>query len=120
MAGAEKSVRSTKEQTTFPAILAVGSPSDFWMALIENLEQAGYLVLLARSGPEALHLSKTHSRPIGLLLMDDAPGNRSLISELSPYQPGIRVLLTGSLSLATMLARVGDVLHPPKKKVASE
>src|SRR4051812_9797458 len=123
MAGDEKSVPSIgrpREQAKFPTILAVGSPSESWMALIEKLEQAGYLVLLARSGAEALHLSKTHSRPICLLLMDDDPGNRSLISELSLYQPGIRVLLAGSLSLVTMLTRVGDLLHPPKKKAADE
>jgi CheY-like chemotaxis protein len=60
-----------------------------------NLESAGFHVLSARSGEEALEIASGHGRTFDLLLTDVVmPGmnGRVLAEQLLPRQPGIKVL----------------------------
>jgi CheY-like chemotaxis protein len=100
---------------SFPTILVVGNWNEPYNALVRSLEQAGYLVLVARSGAEALGIAKTHSRPIHLLLAADTVTSPALLTELPLYQPGIRVLVITAFT-ETLLARVKVLLEPAGKK----
>ena len=60
-----------------------------------NLESAGFHVLSAKSGEEALEIAKQHGSTFDLLLTDVVmPGmnGRVLAEQLLPRQPGIKVL----------------------------
>ena len=95
---------------SFSAILVAGSWNEPYNLLARNVEQAGYLVLVAHSGAEALAIAKTHSRPIHLLLADDTVASPALIRDLSPYQPEIRVLVIAAPE--ETLARIKELLEP--------
>lgn len=59
------------------------------------LKEAGYQVLTAADGAEALHVARQHAGPIHLLLTDVVmPGinGRVLAERLAPLQPGMKVL----------------------------
>ena len=101
-----------------PAILAVGDSGPSWEALLRRLTIEGYLVLSAHSGTEALSVAKTHSRPIHLLLLEEAMAGSGLLAELGPYQPGIRALIA-TASLETTVERVKRLLDAPKRNAAA-
>ena len=64
-------------------------------SLQETLEQYGYQVLAARSGPEALELSRKHAAVVDLLITDlvlPGPSGREVAEELLKQRPGMRVL----------------------------
>jgi len=108
------------------------------------LEKAGYTVLVAANGPEALELEREHQASIELLLTDlvmPRMGGRELAEELARRRPGLRVLLmsgytddavvrNGGLeagteflqkpfSLGTLVSMVRRVLDAPARTVAS-
>jgi two-component system, cell cycle sensor histidine kinase and response regulator CckA len=65
------------------------------------LEQAGYRVLLARSGAEALLLAERHDAPIQLLLSDvvmPEMSGRELMRRLTRVRPDLRVLYMSGYS----------------------
>lgn len=71
------------------------------------LEQKGYQVLTAQSGPEALNLSEGHDDPIDLLLVDVVmPGmNGPEVAErLLASRPGLRVIFTSGYGDAAGVA----------------
>ena len=109
------------------------------------LETAGYIVLLAASGEEALHLCRTYEGSIPLALVDLVlPGlhGRALIERLHPLQPAMRVVFMSGYSLTyladrnlqvdpkefirkpfvgkALLQRVAQELHPVRSRSAGE
>lgn len=105
---------------------------------IQILEEAGYEVIAAASGPEAIKTWQTRSGDIDLLFTDmQMPGGisgRNLAKELRRWKPELRVLFTSGYSLemvgrgatldahetflqkpyplGTLLEAVGRSLHP--------
>jgi CheY-like chemotaxis protein len=60
-----------------------------------TLEQQGYAVLVARSGAEAIDLSRKHAGTIDLLLTDlvmSGLNGRELAEQLAPLRPSMKVL----------------------------
>lgn len=102
----------------FPTILMAGNQNESFNAFVRSLEQEGYLVLVAGSGPEALRIAKTHSRPIQLLLVNEALAASPLFNELRPYESGIRLLVIAAFT-ETSLARVRKALEAPEKGAAA-
>ena len=92
-----------------PTILVAGEQSRSRDELVQRLERDGYLVLRAQGTAELLGIVKTHSRSIQVLLVDGRISNPGLLTELGPYQPGIRVLLEAESPEAT-LYRVRELL----------
>ena len=92
-----------------PTILVAGQPTRSRDDLVQSLERDGYLVLRARDTAELLGIVKTHSRSIQILLVDGRISSPGLLTELGPYQPGIRVLLEAESPEAT-LYRVRELL----------
>jgi PAS domain S-box-containing protein len=74
------------------------------------LQQCGYLVLEARTGPEALKLLEKHSRPLHLVITDmDMPhmSGRALASLIVQQRPGSRILfVSGRVADETELAAI--------------
>src|SRR2546425_6974403 len=65
------------------------------------LEHAGYTVLVAAGGPEALRLAAQHGRPIDLLLTDvimPEMSGRDLMHRLAEQRPEMRVLYMSGYS----------------------
>jgi PAS domain S-box-containing protein len=61
------------------------------------LERAGYVVVAAANGKEALRVVEAHGRPFDLVITDlvmPEMGGRELANRLTTIQPGIRVLYT--------------------------
>ena len=79
------------------------------------LSEAGYSVLVARDGKEALRLAERHQDPIDLLLTDlvmPGLGGAELADAVAPLRPGIRVLyISGYAGEAP--AGVGSVVPKP-------
>ena len=66
-----------------------------------SLQQFGYRVLVADSGPAALQLAAAHSGPIDLLLTDvtmPRMGGPELARELGVTRPSLKVLFTSGLA----------------------
>ncbi|TAJ08326.1 MAG: PAS domain S-box protein [Nitrospirae bacterium] len=87
----------------------------------ESLEEAGYRVLEARDGPEALALSARHAKPIHLLLTDVVMPHikgRELAEQLIDTRPDMKILyLTGYTDDIVLqqghLQENASVLHKP-------
>jgi hypothetical protein len=94
-----------------PTILVAGEPSRSRDELVQSLERDGFLVLRAQGSAELLGIVKTHSRPIQILLVDGKISSPGLLTQLGPYQPGIRVLFEADSAQAT-LYRVRQLLKP--------
>ena len=76
-------------------ILLVEDEDAVRRSLQETLEQYGYQVLAARSGPEALELSQRHGAELDLLITDlvlPGPCGREVAEALRQQRPGVRVL----------------------------
>jgi CheY-like chemotaxis protein len=82
-----------------PLVLVVDDEPAFVQLATRALEPAGYRVLAATSGVDALQVTASLTRPLDLLLTDlEMPemSGRSLASELRKKQGGLKVLyLTG-------------------------
>jgi len=83
------------------------------------LDDAGYTVLEARHGREALLLAEGYERPIHLLVTDvvmPEMGGRELVEGLTPLYPDVRVLYISGYTNDEVLRRgVSDVelIHKP-------
>lgn len=78
-------------------ILVAEDNDDVRQIFVAILERAGYQVLQASDGPEALRLEESHSGPIDLLLADVMmPGLKGseLAQLLRERRPELRVILT--------------------------
>jgi two-component system cell cycle sensor histidine kinase/response regulator CckA len=89
--------------------------------LREVLEGAGYTVLQAASGAEALRVSRAHAGTVDLLLTDvvmPGMGGREMATLLAAQRPGLRVLFASGYT-AEAIARHGvlepgtDLIHKP-------
>jgi PAS domain S-box-containing protein len=89
--------------------------------LREVLEAAGYTVLQAASGAEALRVSRAHAGTVDLLLTDvvmPGMGGREVAMLLAAERPGLRVLFASGYT-AEVIARQGvlepgtDLIHKP-------
>ena len=89
--------------------------------LREVLESAGYTVLQAASGAEALRVSRAHAGTVDLLLTDvvmPGMGGREVATLLAAQRPGLRVLFASGYT-AEAIARHGvlepgtDLIHKP-------
>jgi PAS domain S-box-containing protein len=89
--------------------------------LREVLEAAGYTVLQAASGAEALRVSRAHAGTVDLLLTDvvmPGMGGREVATLLAAERPGLRVLFASGYT-AEAIARHGvlepgtDLIHKP-------
>jgi len=89
--------------------------------LREVLEEAGYTVLQAASGVEALRVSRAHAGTVDLLLTDvvmPGMGGREVATLLAAQRPGLRVLFASGYT-AEAIARHGvlepgtDLIHKP-------
>ena len=101
------------------------------------LERAGYVVVAAANGREALREVEAHGRPFDLVITDlvmPEMGGRELAARLTGMQPGIRVLYTSGYTAEAinqqavlelgdaflgkpfspdgLLRRVYEILHP--------
>jgi CheY-like chemotaxis protein len=79
----------------------------------EVLERAGYMVLEARNGAEALQVHQQHEGPIHLLLTDVVmPGmnGRELAEQLAPLEPEMKVLYMSGYTDDTIVQH--GVLEP--------
>jgi two-component system, cell cycle sensor histidine kinase and response regulator CckA len=68
---------------------------------LKVLEQAGYRVLVAAGGAEALRIAERHDGPIHLLLTDmvmPEMSGRELMHQLTELRPGVRVLYMSGYS----------------------
>jgi two-component system, cell cycle sensor histidine kinase and response regulator CckA len=77
------------------------------------LQRAGYQVLEARSGKQALRLCEGHVGPIHLLLADALVvpvGGRQLVEQVTLLRPDIRVLCISAYPRETLVAE--GLLHP--------
>lgn len=87
------------ETTAKPVVLVVDDEREIVEIVTRILQPAGYEVLTALSGDDALRVSESATRPIDLLLTDlHMPGmsGRKLSSELRKTQFGLKVVyLTG-------------------------
>ena len=82
-------------------ILLVEDEKTVRMLSKRMLVRAGYTVIEARHGGEALLLSEQHDKPIHLILTDvvmPEMGGRELIERLLKTQPDVRVLLMSGYS----------------------
>ena len=105
-----------------PTILVVYETREFREVLIRNLQQGGYLVLIAQNLVEASEIVIRHSRRIHLLLADDSEDGRTMASTLKPYRSDMRVIHMGSNpELGSVLMEVSRVFDPlPKQKKKRE
>jgi DNA-binding response OmpR family regulator len=68
--------------------------------LIHNIAAAGYQVLEAASGPEAVWLARLYPEPIDLTIIDQTLDDQEgidLAAEIAAIRPGIRLLLLSGL-----------------------
>jgi CheY-like chemotaxis protein len=117
------------------AVLVVEDEQKLRTLTAEVLAEAGYVVLSASNGDEALHALLSHRKPIALLLTDVVmPGldGRTLAARVAQLQPGVRVLLMSGhddsgvddagvawpllekpFTVQTLLSRVRELLAVP-------
>jgi two-component system cell cycle sensor histidine kinase/response regulator CckA len=103
-------------------ILVVEDEPELRTLVREVLQQYGYSVFLASSGPEALSVWRNHADEIDLLLTDMVmPGNmtgRELAERLKTEKPDLKVLFTSGYSVEMVgkdcvLKRNGNFLQKP-------
>jgi two-component system cell cycle sensor histidine kinase/response regulator CckA len=107
-------------------VLLVEDDESVRRAAVQSLRRAGYGVLSAASGPEALRVAADHAGPIDLLLSDVVlPGmsGRELAERLRALRPEVRVLFTSGYAEDEVLrtaAADGSVPILPKPYVPEE
>jgi CheY-like chemotaxis protein len=111
--------------THLPTILLLQEDRGFRDALVLKLEQEGYMVLPASGPDEALHIVRTHSRNIDLLLIAESATNQTTAAALKQYRRFMDILFLGSTakagtedrtSLDLALAKVREVLALPEER----
>ena len=96
-----EAARSRQEPAGTGTVLVVEDQDDLRELVKEVLEEAGYRVLVARDGPEALDIGARHPGPIRLLLTDvvmPRMSGRELASRLRAARPETRVLYMSGYS----------------------
>jgi CheY-like chemotaxis protein len=86
-------------------VLLVDDDQPVSAAAQRTLERAGYLVLAATNGKEALELASRHSGTIDLLITDlvmPEIGGRQLARQLTALRPGLVVLYTSGYTAEAM------------------
>jgi len=100
-------------------ILVVEDEASVHELVVRALAEAGYQVLPARGGQEALELAARHDAPIDLLLTDVVmPGlsGKQLADALAAARPGLRVLYTSGYTQNTIVHH--GVLDPEVRFLA--
>jgi|ERR1700733_6877071 len=72
---------------SFPTILVVGN-DDRVSVLARSLQQDGYSALAASDPDDAVHVIRTHSRQIHLVLVQDSVNAPNLVELLEPFRLG--------------------------------
>jgi PAS domain S-box-containing protein len=101
------------------AILVVEDEPSVRELVVRALAEAGYQVLQARDGREALALAARHDAPIDLLLTDVVmPGmsGKQVADALAAARPGVRVLYTSGYTQNTIVHH--GVLDPEVRFLA--
>lgn len=73
-----------------PTVLVAVPDTDLRNVLVQSLRRDDYLVLEAANTAAALHMARTHSRPIHVMLVHLSMGHE-LKSALRQYRPKIEV-----------------------------
>jgi signal transduction histidine kinase/ActR/RegA family two-component response regulator len=130
-------------RTGTETILVVEDERQVSEMVTRALRKAGYTVLRASRGSEALEILRTHEDPIHMMLTDIVmPGmnGRELADRVKAMRPEIRILYMSGysddavlrrgvesataefipkpFSLTTLTARIRDILDPPAEQVA--
>jgi hypothetical protein len=107
-------MRSTNE-VGVPTILAVGNQDGF-LALVEELRMEGYLVLVAATSDDAVHLIRVHSREIHVLVTLGSVNPSDLVARLMPFRVGVMqiVCVMGRPDAQRALREVRRLVQPPK------
>ncbi len=93
-------------------VLLVEDETPVRLLATRMLERAGYKVIAARQGREALTLLETHSGPVHLILTDvimPEMGGRELVESLVDMHPKMRILLMSGYSDEAVLD-IGEIL----------
>ena len=98
-----------------PTILVVDDEAGVRVMIARMLSLAGYQVVSAQSGEEALEIVKDYAAPLELVLTDvRMPGmsGPELIEELLKVRPGIRVMYMSAYSRDVLPAGARDTDIP--------
>jgi hypothetical protein len=76
----------------YPTVLVAVEGTELRNALLQRLQQDGYLVLEAADSAAALHIGRTHSRPIHIKIIPVSM-DHELMSAVKQYRPKIKILL---------------------------
>jgi two-component system, cell cycle sensor histidine kinase and response regulator CckA len=100
---------------TGPTILVVDDEAGVRVMIARMLSLAGYQVVSAQSGEEALEIAKDYAAPLELVLTDvRMPGmsGPELVEELVKARPGIRVMYMSAYSRDVLPAGARDTDIP--------
>ena len=98
-----------------PTILVVDDEAGVRVMIARMLSLAGYSVVSAQSGEEALAIARDYAAPLELLLTDvRMPGmsGPELVQELVKLRPGIKVMYMSAYSRDVLPAGVSDTDIP--------
>jgi two-component system, cell cycle sensor histidine kinase and response regulator CckA len=98
-----------------PTILVVDDEAGVRVMIARMLSLAGYQVVSAQSGEEALEIAKDYAAPLELVLTDvRMPGmsGPELVEELVKARPGIRVMYMSAYSRDVLPAGARDTDIP--------
>lgn len=90
------------------SLLVVEDADDVRAALCAILQQYGYTVLAASTGPQALRIAASHQGPLHLLVTDTVlaeMSGRDLAQQLHAVRPGLKALFLSGYPLANVLER---------------
>ena len=107
--------RAEGDVPTGPTILVVDDEAGVRVMIARMLSLAGYQVVSAQSGEEAMEIAKDYAAPLELLLTDvRMPGmsGPELVEELVKIRPGIRVMYMSAYSRDVLPAGVRDTDIP--------
>ena len=100
---------------TGPTILVVDDEAGVRVMIARMLSLAGYSVVSAQSGEEALAIARDYAAPLELVLTDvrmPVMSGPELVEELVKIRPGIRVMYMSAYSRDVLPAGVRDTDIP--------
>jgi hypothetical protein len=99
----------------FPTILALGN-EDGLAAVVEELRMDGYLVLLAATFDDAVHVIRIHSREIHVLVTQGCANLSEIAAMVTPFRLGVLpvVRLMGQPDAQRALREVRSLVRPPE------
>ena len=98
-----------------PTILVVDDEAGVRVMVARMLSLAGYSVVSAQSGEEALSIAQEYAAPLDLVLSDvRMPGmsGPEMVEQLQQLRPGIRVMYMSAYSRDVLPAGVSDTDVP--------